>query len=132
MKQRIELYYRTLVVLLSSIALLAVTSSPLQAIEVFGPCKDVSSSELCSDAGTDSFTGQDSILRNGLEIFVFIIGFASVVAILLGAFRYITSRGDPQATVSARNTIIYAVVGLIVALLAESILVFVVQTADGT
>lgn len=55
---------------------------------------------------------------------------AAAVALLflvIGGFRYIISRGDPQGTARARDTIIYSVVGLVVVIVAFSIITFVLN-----
>lgn len=58
-----------------------------------------------------------------------VFGFAGAIALLviaLAGLRFVLSQGDPQKTSQARNAIIYAVVGLIVAMLAFTIVTFVV------
>lgn len=72
------------------------------------------------DVGTNQLT---SILG-----FVFaILGALSVLFIVLGAFRMVTAQGDSQQVSKARSTIIYALVGLVVALLAEAFVAFVLD-----
>jgi len=51
----------------------------------------------------------------------------AVLMVVIGGFRYIIARGDPNATASARNTILYAIVGLVVVMAAYSIVTFVVK-----
>ncbi|MGH7237632.1 MAG: pilin [Candidatus Saccharimonadales bacterium] len=54
------------------------------------------------------------------------IGVISVLFIVIGGFRYIVSAGDPQDAASAKNTILYAVIGLIIAMSAYAIVNFVI------
>lgn len=61
-----------------------------------------------------------------LSIVFAVIGALALLFITLGGFRYIISQGDPQGTAKAKNTIIYAVAGLLVALGAEAIVTFVI------
>lgn len=59
-----------------------------------------------------------------------VFGLAASIALLLvviGGFRYITAHGDPNATAQARNTVLYAVIGLLVTMAAYSIVTFVVR-----
>ncbi|MBX4197632.1 hypothetical protein KW801_03715 [Candidatus Saccharibacteria bacterium] len=49
--------------------------------------------------------------------------------IIVGGFRYITSGGNPESTKSARNTILYAIIGLVVVALAQLIARFVLNAA---
>ena len=51
----------------------------------------------------------------------------AVLVIVVAGFRYIVARGDPNATAQAKNTIIYAVIGLFVVLAAYSIVEFVLK-----
>ena len=51
--------------------------------------------------------------------------------IIIGGFRYVTSQGDQTQMQSAKNTILYAVIGLIVAIAAYAIVSFVVTQFVG-
>jgi hypothetical protein len=60
--------------------------------------------------------------------FVFaLLGVIAVIIIILGGFQYITSQGEPQKTAKAKDTILYAVIGLVVSILAWSIVNFVLD-----
>ncbi len=61
-----------------------------------------------------------------LNIFFGLIGSIALLVIVIAGFRYIVSRGEPQEIARAKNTIIYAIVGLVIAILAFSIVNFVV------
>jgi len=67
----------------------------------------------------------DEILQNGLNIAYFLTGLAAVVIIISAGFRYTTSGGDAEAIKKAKNTILYAVVGLLVVAMAFVITQFV-------
>lgn len=54
-----------------------------------------------------------------------IIGALSVLMMTIGGMRYVASQGDPQATAKAKGTIIYALIGVVVAISAISIVTFV-------
>lgn len=56
-----------------------------------------------------------------------IAGGLALVFITIGGFRFVLSRGDPQGTAQARNTIIYAAVGLVVTILAYAIVRYVTK-----
>jgi len=51
----------------------------------------------------------------------------AVLMIVIGGFRYIVAHGDPNQTASAKNGILYALVGLVVVMAAYSIVAFVVK-----
>jgi hypothetical protein len=60
-----------------------------------------------------------------LNIVLTIVGGLSLLMITLSGFRYITSAGDEQKAAKAKNGLTYALVGLVVAVTAESIVLFV-------
>jgi cytochrome bd-type quinol oxidase subunit 2 len=72
-------------------------------------------------------TGINNIITNIVNIFSIIVGIVSVIMIIYGGFRYVTSGGDSGNVSSAKNTIIYAVIGLVVVALAQFIVQFVLD-----
>jgi hypothetical protein len=56
-----------------------------------------------------------------------IIGAMALLIIVIAGFRYILSAGDPQKTTKARNGVIYALVGLVIAIAANAIVTFVIN-----
>jgi hypothetical protein len=60
-----------------------------------------------------------------IEILLRVAAIATVAAIIYGAFTYTTSQGEPEATAKAKNTLINALVGLAIAVLAASIISFI-------
>lgn len=64
---------------------------------------------------------------NTLRAAFMIVGLLSVIFIALGGFKYVTSAGDPQGTQKAKNTILYALVGLVVAISANVLINFVMS-----
>lgn len=74
-----------------------------------------------SDDGTSS-------LQAGLKLLFGTLGAISVLVIIIAALRLTTSRGNPEAIGKLRNTLIYAGVGLVVAIGATAILQFVIKS----
>ncbi len=68
--------------------------------------------------------------NNSIEIIIRIVlaiaGALALLIITLSGFRYITSAGDPQKMSKAKNGIVYALIGLVIAILAQSLVAFVV------
>ena len=92
-----------------------------------GPCAGMPLSVADKDATGicgDKEVAQ-SYVQPILNVFYFIIGFLAVIMIVYGGIKYTSSAGDPTKTSSAKNTILYAVIGLIVALAAFAITSFV-------
>jgi len=57
---------------------------------------------------------------------LYIVGISAVIVIIVAGLRYVLSGGDPKNTTAAKDTILYAVIGLVVALLSFAIVNFVV------
>lgn len=70
--------------------------------------------------------GSDSAFQSISNIVIFLVGAVAVLALLYGGFRYVTSTGDAKRVESAKNTIQYAVIGIVVAILAFAIVNFIV------
>ncbi|HSE61930.1 MAG TPA: hypothetical protein VLA88_06620 [Candidatus Saccharimonadales bacterium] len=101
-------------------------ATPAHAIDVFPACGNTPGSAVCT-ATTDKLFGVGGIWNRILETFTFIIGAVSVLMIIIGGIRYVTSNGEQQQVTSAKNTIIYAVVGVVVAMVAYAIVHFVIS-----
>lgn len=70
---------------------------------------------------TNLFAGNNSIFKTVVNVLLFVIGAISVIMLIFGGIRYTISGGDSGAVTSAKNTILYAIVGLIIAFLAFAI-----------
>lgn len=79
------------------------------------------------DPGTSTKT-LNTTVKDVINIISVFAGAIAVIMIIVGGFRYITSAGNAEGTKSARNTIVYAVVGLIVIALAQIIVHFVLNS----
>lgn len=75
--------------------------------------------------GTGGSTNVGDIIKTIVNVLLFILGAVAVIMIVIGGIRYSISQGDSGAITSAKNTILYAVIGLVVALLAYAIVNFV-------
>lgn len=83
-----------------------------------------------ADQTTELF-GQTGIFRTITNVLLFILGAISVIMIIIGGLRYVVSGGNATAVTAAKNTILYAIVGVIVALLAYAIVNFVLNSFTG-
>ncbi len=82
------------------------------------------SSSDCTSGADEKLSGTINTVINTLSV---IIGIVAVVMIIMAGFRYITAAGDTNNIGSAKNTLIYAIVGLIVVALAQTIVKFVLS-----
>ena len=70
----------------------------------------------------------NSLFKTITNVLLFLIGAVSVIMLIVGGLRYVLSNGDSTAVTNAKNTILYAVIGIIVALLAYAIVNFVISS----
>ncbi len=68
-------------------------------------------------------------INNVINLFSMIVGAASVIMIIYGGFKYITSGGNDDNTKDAKNTILYALIGLVIVLVSQTIVKFVFSKA---
>lgn len=89
--------------------------------------------DICISAGNTWSNGtctakgvsaQDAI-ETVINVLSYIVGVAAVIMIIFGGFRYVTSGGDANASKTARSTILYAIVGLVIVVIAQAIVFFV-------
>lgn len=83
----------------------------------------------CAADDKDAGTRIDSLVKNVINVVSLIVGVVAVIMIIIGGLRYVTSNGDSGQVGNAKNTIMYAVIGLIVVALAHVIVRFVVNRA---
>jgi hypothetical protein len=118
-----------LIISIVSIGLVASAALPVYAVEVFDQCSDTNipvDSTIC-----DSVNEESGDLPNMLGVIIntllILIGMVSVVMIVIGGFRYTLSRGEASEIKTAKDIILYAIIGLIVAVMAYAIVNFVLD-----
>jgi len=89
--------------------------------------KDVCKGVSLSGGSCDSTSGTslEQTIKNVIKILSFVIGATAVIMVIIGGFRYVISSGDSGATKSAKDTILFALIGLVVVALAQVIVRFV-------
>jgi hypothetical protein len=70
-----------------------------------------------------------SIMRTVINILSWIVGIAGIIMVIVAGMKYVTSGGDANGVKSAKDTLVYAIVGLIIAVLAQAIVQFVLDKA---
>ena len=78
--------------------------------------------------------GSTGVFNTVTNVLLFIVGAVSVIMIIIGGMRYILSGGNSANVTAAKNTILYAIVGIVVAILGYAIVNFVITsfTTDGS
>lgn len=95
---------------------------------------NVAANDATSGAGCDTSQGGtkstlESLAKTVINLFSIIVGVAAVLMIIYGGFRYVTSGGASDKVGNAKNTLIYAIIGLIIVALAQAIVHFVLDQA---
>lgn len=80
-----------------------------------------SSTAVCKSKGDRA----DSLIAKVVNVLMFLLGAISTIMIVIGGLKYVASNGDSNSIQSAKNTILYAVIGLVVAIAASAIVNFV-------
>ena len=81
----------------------------------------------CTDINKGSTDRVNKLVHQIINILSFIVGFVAVIMIIVGGFRYITSGGNDTNVTGAKNTILYAIIGLIIVALSQIIVHFVIK-----
>lgn len=84
-----------------------------------------------TDDQVDSLFDEGGVFQKIINTALFIIGALSVLMLIYGGIRYTVSAGDSKQVESAKNTIMYAIIGIVVALLAYAIVNFVLSSLIG-
>ncbi len=87
--------------------------------------KDDKGHEYCS--GGNSLTSVFSTVTN---VMLFLVGAVAVIMLIVGGFRYVASNGDQNSVTGAKNTIMYALIGIVVAFLAFAAVNFVTSQLE--
>jgi len=75
--------------------------------------------------------GADGVFTTIVNVLLFIVGVLSVIMLIIGGLRYVISGGNATAVTAAKNTILYAIIGLIIAFFSYAIINFVLNSLTG-
>lgn len=88
-------------------------------------CESIGAGPGCAGTGGGG-TSVNQLITLIINTFSLVIGVVAVIMIMVSGFRYITSGGDANKVSGAKNTLVYAVIGLVVVALAQVIVRFVI------
>lgn len=87
-------------------------------------------SDLGGNCGAESDKDISGAIKTAIQVLLIVAGIIAVIMIIVGGLKYVTSSGDPQAISSAKKTIIYAIIGLVVVIFAQLIVQFVLSRSS--
>ena len=121
-----------LVVAISVTGVSTIVSSNASATQTEKPEYNLSTgmSAAKTNDQEDTLFGEGGVFTTIVDILLFLIGFLSVIMLIYGGIQYTLSSGDSGKVTNAKNTILYAVVGLIVAILSYAIVDFVLTSLN--
>ena len=125
--KKIKLLFSALLLTTSFTFALAVPAGVVDAQAKQQICEGLGGPADCDPGGSASSVNK--LIRTVISFLSFIVGIVSVIMIIIGGLKYITSSGDSSNVTSAKNTILYAIVGLVVVALAQVLVRFVLNTA---
>lgn len=105
----------------------APVSAQLDPFENICDSNTADTSVCNTDGNDDPIAGEDGVIIRAVTIMSYIVGFASVLMVMVGGLKFITANGDPNSVSSARNTVLYALIGVVVFLSSQLIVRFVVS-----
>lgn len=83
-------------------------------------CKQDNNSKACKDSQNPIF-GKNGVITKIVNLITIIVGIAAVITIILAGIKFITSGSNPQEVTVAREMIIYAIVAVVIAAIAQAI-----------
>jgi hypothetical protein len=125
-----HIFYTTLLILgvAVGIAILQPADAALAAAkdEICSGVNVVAGGSGCATGNTQIY----GLAKTIVQVFSIVVGIVAVIMIIVGGFKYITSGGDSGNITSAKNTIVYAVIGLVIVALAQFIVQFVLTRVN--
>lgn len=104
-------------------------SAPVHADPADDACAGIEAAGGTCSTGDGAETLKP-VITSIIEVLSIIVGAAAVIMIIVGGLRYVLANGDSNAVSGAKNTILYALVGLVIAIFAQVIVSFVFTTAS--
>jgi len=114
---------------------------PVYAVDIISPacnatagngqkptyCKDNTAEQNAQSAGVDTVFGKDGVLTKVVQALTIIVGGFAVFVLFIAGIRIVASNGDPNTIATMRQAIIAAIVGLVIAGLAQVIVIFILS-----
>ena len=125
----IQGYISKIVTALLTIGLgVALVATPVSALGEGGASAGIGAARG-DNTPSNLVNGDSAIIKRAINIMLFAVGVLSVVMLIFGGFRYVISGGKKESVTNAKNTILYAIVGLLVAVFAYAIINFILGAA---
>lgn len=108
--------------LIMVVAVVVVASNSVSALTL----REGAEAARCDECPRDLF-GDNGVFKQVTNTILYIVGIIAVIMLIIGGIRYVTSGGDAKKVTDAKNTVLYAIIGLVIAFLAFAIVNFVIS-----
>ena len=79
------------------------------------------------DGCPENLFGDTGVFKQVTNTILYIVGIIAVIMLIIGGIKYVVSGGDSKKVTDAKNTVLYAIIGLVIAFLAFAIVNFVIS-----
>lgn len=122
MKKILRIILPMLIMVVAVVAMGVVASSSVSALTL----QEGAEAARCDGCPADLF-GDNGVFKKVTNTILYIVGIIAVIMLIIGGIRYVTSGGDAKKVTDAKNTVLYAIIGLVIAFLAFAIVNFVIS-----
>ncbi len=116
--------------ILTATTVQATSLEPTTALSLFAGTVEQAQSGVNAIGGGDA-PKLTEFIKSIVNILLYLVGVIAVIMIIIGGIKYVTSNGDSSAVTSAKNTIMYAIIGVVVAILAFAIVNWIITAIGG-
>ena len=88
--------------------------------------QDGAEAARCDGCPSDLF-GDTGVFKQVTNTILYIVGVIAVIMLIIGGIKYVVSGGDAKKVTDAKNTVLYAIIGLVICFLAFAIVNFVIS-----
>ena len=81
----------------------------------------------CDQCPTDLF-GETGVFKQITNTIIYIVGIIAVIMLIIGGIKYVISGGDAKKVTDAKNTVLYAIIGLVICFFSYAIVNFVINS----
>ncbi len=122
--------FRLALIALFTAGLCFAPAAPTHALSIFqSACESAAakSSPACQTNGANPFTGANGTLQKAANIISYLAGVSAVLMLIIAGMMYVLSNGDSSKISTAKTTVIYAIVGIVIVVAARAIVILFVN-----
>ena len=112
---------------LTGLAVSAPAAMAVGTCDVTGGIQSGANCAAPTNASSNLFA-EGGIFNTIANVLIFLVGAIAVIYLIIGGLRYVTSGGDAKAVGAAKDTILYAIIGIVVAVIAYALVTFVITS----